>query len=568
MSEDLIMQEYYCFPGDQEVLTSLGSRPISSIVPNDLVISHSGRARKVIDIISREYEGLMVEINSFGSGEPIICTPNHPIRIYNKSDQSYSWKEAQYVTEEDRVVFPKAHLGTHKIISKDLCMLIAWYITEGSCFKNGVQFTVKKDESLIIGKYLTNLGFNWDSYENGSVVNVMTGSVQLVDFFKVNCGLVANNKRIPFTLIQGHEEIFFHELMKGDGCYNLSKNCEKYSYTTVSKSLAYQVQLLANSLNLGYAAGITIRDTYVGEIQGRIVNCQKSYQVNISFKGPVDSHLIRAKNCIAARIKSINQYHYEGKVYNLKVQYDESYIVHGRAVHNCSFDLGIEGSYYSKYLDRMRVRSQIGQVPWEAGFKVHTAWDLGVRDSTTIIFFQTIGQTVRIIDCYENNKEGLEHYVNVLQNKPYSYGRHIAPHDIKVREFGTGITRLEKARQLGISFTVSSNLSIEDGIEAVRSTLGKVWIDEMSCQPLLKALESYRQEFDAKKKVYKSQPLHDWSSHFADCMRYLCINLPKTADGMTAEMLERNYQEAYYGRDVSRIPAVFRDDLPSSPFGY
>ena len=73
----------------------------------------------------------------------------------------------------------------------------------------------------------------------------------------------------------------------------------------------------------------------------------------------------------------------------------------------CSFDLGVEGSYYAKYLDRMRVKGQIGIVPWESSFKVHTAWDLGTRDSSVIIFFQTIGQTVRIIDYYEKNKEKL-----------------------------------------------------------------------------------------------------------------------------------------------------------------
>ena len=116
----------------------------------------------------------------------------------------------------------------------------------------------------------------------------------------------------------------------------------------------------------------------------------------------------------------------------------------------------------------MKLRGQISQVPWENGFKVHTAWDLGVRDSTTIIFFQVIGQTVRIIDCYENNKEGLEHYVKLLESKPYTYGKHIAPHDIAVREFGTGMTRIDKARQLGINFTLATNIGIEDGIEAVR----------------------------------------------------------------------------------------------------
>jgi hypothetical protein len=224
-----------------------------------------------------------------------------------------------------------------------------------------------------------------------------------------------------------------------------------------------------------------------------------------------------------------------------------------------SFTMGVEGAYYAKYLDRMRVKAQIGTVPWEPGFKVHTAWDLGVRDSTCILFFQVIGQTVRIIDCYEKNKEGLEHYVKVIEQKPYSYGKHIAPHDIKVREFGSGMTRLEKAKQLGINFIVAPDVGIEDGIESVRSALSKIWIDDVACLPLLKALENYRQEYDVKRKVYKSCPLHDWSSHFADSMRYLCISLPKTKDGTSPEELDKRYREAMYGNS-SKLPAMFRDN--------
>ncbi len=226
-----------------------------------------------------------------------------------------------------------------------------------------------------------------------------------------------------------------------------------------------------------------------------------------------------------------------------------------------SFTMGVEGAYYAKYLDRMRLQGQIGIVSWEPAFKVHTAWDLGIRDSTTIIFFQSIGQTLRLIDCYENSKEGLEHYIKIVSQRPYTYGKHIAPHDIKVREFTSGMSRLEKARQLGISFTVASDLSIEDGIEAVRSTFSKMWVDERNCSPLLKALGNYRQEYDIKKKVYKSQPLHDWSSHFADCARYMCISLSKTRDGLSAEELDKRYKEAMYGTNAD-MPSVFRDDLP------
>lgn len=222
-----------------------------------------------------------------------------------------------------------------------------------------------------------------------------------------------------------------------------------------------------------------------------------------------------------------------------------------------SFNAGVEGSYYCKYVDRMRLNNQIGVVPWEGGFKVHTAWDIGVRDSTTIIFFQVIGQVVRIIDYYEKNKEGLEHYVNYVLSKDYVYGKHIAPHDIEVQEFGSGMTRIEKARNLGISFIVASKISIMDGIESVRSALSRIWIDEERCAKLIRSLESYRQEYDSKRQVYKDKPLHDRHSHAADAMRYLCISLPKTRDGLSADDLEKMRYEAVYGEE-SNLPPIFR----------
>lgn len=223
-----------------------------------------------------------------------------------------------------------------------------------------------------------------------------------------------------------------------------------------------------------------------------------------------------------------------------------------------SFTMGVEGSFYAKYIDRMRTEHKITDVPWENGFSVYTSWDLGMRDNTCIIFFQVIGQTVRIIDCYDKNKEGLEHYVKVLESKPYTYGKHIFPHDVRVRELGTGFTRYEKLRQLGVTPTVAPNISIIDGIEAVRSTLSKVWIDKEKCEPLIKALENYRQEFDAKKKIYKSHPLHDEYSHYADAMRYLCVSLPKIGRETTPEQLEKRYQEAMYGTDA--LPRFFDTD--------
>jgi hypothetical protein len=231
----------------------------------------------------------------------------------------------------------------------------------------------------------------------------------------------------------------------------------------------------------------------------------------------------------------------------------------------CSFDLGVEGSYYAKYIDDLARKNQIATVLWEPYFPVHTAWDLGYNDPTCIIFFQIIGATIRIIDCYENNKKGLDHYVKILKEKEYAYGKHVAPFDIAVHDLSTGISRWKMMADLGVQFIkyTEKQPGIEDGIEAVRRTLPKMWIDEKNCASLIKALENYRQEYDPKRKVYKSNPSHDWSSHYADAMRYLSVALPKVSNTSDPKALEKRYNEAIYGIDQSTMPSVFRDDIPN-----
>lgn len=227
----------------------------------------------------------------------------------------------------------------------------------------------------------------------------------------------------------------------------------------------------------------------------------------------------------------------------------------------CSWERGQEGSYYAKYIDKMRLQSRIGHVPWEPYHKVHTAWDLGIKDATVIIFFQVIGETVRIIDYHEQSDKGMDHFANIVLNKQYVYGSHFPPHDIMVRELSRGLSRREMYRELGIKFTEPVMIGIEDGIELCRRTFNKVWIDEQNCKKLIKSLENYREEYDDKRKVYKGRPLHDHTSHGADAFRYLCASLPKTKDGLSKERLERNYREAVYGDQTSQAP-FFRTDLP------
>ena len=213
----------------------------------------------------------------------------------------------------------------------------------------------------------------------------------------------------------------------------------------------------------------------------------------------------------------------------------------------CDFSSGVEGSYYARYIDKMRLEGRISDVPYEPAFPVHCAFDLGMKDSTAIVFFQAIGTVIHIIDYYENHSQGLEHYARHLHSKDYYYGRLIAPHDIAVRELGSGMSRLEKARELGLDFEIAPRLSINDGIEAVRTTLPRCWIDEKKCSQLIKSLENYRKEFDHKRKVYNDKPLHDRFSDACDGFRYACVSLSKLTKQSSPEELDSRYREVVYG---------------------
>lgn len=182
-----------------------------------------------------------------------------------------------------------------------------------------------------------------------------------------------------------------------------------------------------------------------------------------------------------------------------------------------------EGAYYVRELLAAREQGRIAVVPVVPGVPVHTAWDLGIGDSTAIWFFQMIGNEVRIVDFYEASGHGLPHYAEMLAAKGYLYGDDWVPHDAKVRELGTGRTRVETLISLGRKPRIVPAHNLMDGINAVRETLPHCWFDEGRTDFGLDALRQYRSEFNEDNAVFSDRPLHDWTSHAADAFRYLAM---------------------------------------------
>lgn len=201
----------------------------------------------------------------------------------------------------------------------------------------------------------------------------------------------------------------------------------------------------------------------------------------------------------------------------------------------CSFDAAITGAYFAKELVAAEDAGRICSVPYDPAVRVHTVWDLGISDSMSIWFVQIVGREIRVIDHHEESGFGLDHYAKVLSERAYVYGKHFGPHDIEVRELGTGKSRRETAATLGLQFDVVPNLPLQDGISAARLAIPRMWFDKTKCALGLDALRQYRENIDIKRNVSMG-PLHDWTSHASDAFRYLAISVDRMSGDWGAKL--------------------------------
>ena len=188
----------------------------------------------------------------------------------------------------------------------------------------------------------------------------------------------------------------------------------------------------------------------------------------------------------------------------------------------CSWSANTRGSIFGDDMTDAQDEGRICAVPYDKAALVNVSFDLGVSDMFTMWFWQEVGREIHFIDYYENSGVGLDHYVKVLKDKPYSYGSYLFPHDVEARELGTGVSRADTLRNMGIMPTVMPRTSPEDRIHAARTAFGRLWFDKEKCHEGLRGLRAYRYDWDSKNRVLKPRPLHNWASHSSDSFGLAC----------------------------------------------
>jgi phage terminase large subunit len=183
----------------------------------------------------------------------------------------------------------------------------------------------------------------------------------------------------------------------------------------------------------------------------------------------------------------------------------------------------LEGAIYARELRTAQEEGRIRSVPYDSVKPVHTFFDLGWADNTSIWFAQNVNRELRLIDYYTNNQMPIQHYISVLQNKGYVYGTDWLPHDAKAKTIATGRSVEEIMVSLGRKVQIVPSLSVSDGINAARTVFNRCYFDERKCEDGIQSLRHYRYEVDADTGEFDRKPLHDFHSHAADAFRYFAV---------------------------------------------
>lgn len=209
----------------------------------------------------------------------------------------------------------------------------------------------------------------------------------------------------------------------------------------------------------------------------------------------------------------------------------------------------LDGAIYANELRAATEEQRITRVPYDRAKPVHTFWDLGRSDNTSIWFAQVVGFEFRVIDFYQSRGHALAHYLGVLQERKYNYGEVWLPHDATHELLASELTIEQQVRAHGYTVRVAPRLSIADGINAARTIFGKCYFDADKTADGLNCLRHYRYDVDPDTKAFSKHPLHDWASHAADAFRYLAVGMENVGSGFDRD--EDDYQDDSWSRGRS-----------------
>jgi intein/homing endonuclease/glycosyltransferase involved in cell wall biosynthesis len=302
-------------------------------------------------------------------GDVLVCPvkPDYTVDKYVVDLSSFAsdgyWEIDSKFLYPSRVKDGRTKYKIHRQVDfchPDMARLLGYYISEGSLNKRNIQFSLHKEEGHIVEDiheilnkhiFATDRSICKVESNKDKSVSVIACCKLLGERFQNLCGDGAWNKHIPGFLMRSSRKAKL-ELLRGLFLGDGTISNKTVSYKTVNNRLAMQIRDLL--LEFGITPTLNIDDNSAGYGRNDIY-AVKVYHVNDIIRAGlfdgenlekrdrtnINRYIYLDNGFVYMPIRSICSSHYQGTVYNLSVENDNTYIAGGCAVHNCGEGWGL-----------------------------------------------------------------------------------------------------------------------------------------------------------------------------------------------------------------------------------
>lgn len=210
----------------------------------------------------------------------------------------------------------------------------------------------------------------------------------------------------------------------------------------------------------------------------------------------------------------------------------------------CSFEASVRGAIYARQIETMMEEGRICDRQLSKDLPTDVVMDIGFKDQSTMGFVQRHFDGSLMGHSHGDNLKPIGYYIKYIKeywrDNNLRPGQIWLPHDAKARSLQTGKAIIDHFRIANLRPKLVPRLDVIDGIAAVRTTFPSLYINKAENKTLVLALKTYHRKYDEDLKRFSDEPVHDWSSDWADMFRYWCIiTNPRSVASQTRDPYER-----------------------------
>jgi len=205
----------------------------------------------------------------------------------------------------------------------------------------------------------------------------------------------------------------------------------------------------------------------------------------------------------------------------------------------------VEGAIFAQALQKATDEGRIGEFPYDSRYPVSVFLDIGWADNTSLWFLQFVNHQPRAIDCYQSQFQKTPHYIQVMNERGYTYNKICLPHDAENEHANADRTWMQIFRQAFPNANVYSGKrqAIELRLEATKNMFDMIFFHKAGTVDGRSALAHYHYATDPNTGKSTREPFHGPESNYSDAFGYMCLEMKEPSKPVV-----RNKTSIYSGQ--------------------